>query len=60
MTTVTVNVAALMRRIARVVQAELNESWKGGGHWEDHEMIELELKRAHKALADYLKEKRTP
>lgn len=54
----TVNVTVLMRRIARVIQAELNDFWKGQGDPDDYEEIEAELESAHKALADYLKEKR--
>lgn len=55
----TVNVTVLMRRIARVIQAELDDSWKGQGDPDDYEEIEVELEAANKALADYLKEKRT-
>lgn len=58
MTTATVNIGALNRRIARVVQAELAESWRGSKHPDDWDDIELELKRAHKSLGDYLLEKR--
>lgn len=54
----TVNVTVLMRRIARVIQAELNDSWKGGGDPDDYKEIEDELEDARTALAEYLKEKR--
>ena len=54
----TVNVTVLMRHIGRVIQAELDDSWKGGGDPDDHEEIEAELEDARTDLAKYLEEKR--
>ena len=56
MTTATVNVAALTRRIARVVAAERAhlDSQRTG---QDRE-VEIEINRAYKSLGDYFLEKR--
>lgn len=54
MTTATVNVAALMRRINRLINAELDMASAGSF---DHEKIEREFQKSWEALHDYLREK---
>lgn len=55
MTTATVNVTSLMRKVKRVVDAEIELSWLGSKHPDDHAQIESEAKAARLALRRYLK-----
>lgn len=55
MTTATVNAEVLMRKVKRVVDAEIELSWLGSKHPNDHWFIENEAKAARLALRRYLK-----
>lgn len=53
---VTVGRPALMRRVERLIGAEIADSWKGGGDPDDIPEIERELRLARRELERFLRE----
>mgnify|MGYP003409368254 CR=1 FL=1 len=54
MTTATVNVRTLNRKIARYVEAAIEESWVGSKHPEDVPYVLAEFLDAKRDLGDYI------
>lgn len=46
--------AVLRQIIRRLVKAEVAESWKGAGRWEDYELLEAEVRAAKRELRVFL------
>lgn len=55
MATITVNTATVKRLVKALVEAEIANSWKGGGFPEDIPAIEFNLKLARDQFNEYLK-----